>query len=717
MLLVLMACAPLVGLTVHSASQERRRELAAWRERARQLVETARREEGDLVAQTRQLLLAASESSAVRSGGPEACRESLGQVFASNPGYVNLALIDTNGDVMASALPLVEVCSPRDRALIRRVQNSHGFAIGNYLTGLSEGKPALTFGCPVFDPVGRARAALVAWVGLEWFTRPGTPLATDVPQGASWMVVSSSGNVLLRYPGPWPPSGQPFPRRKLLRRGFTSPERIAEAQDAHGVLSFYAFEPMASQLLRGSAMTILGIPRTTLFAEGNQALVRNLCWIGVVAGLALTLGWLGGTVLVVRPVNTLVAASARLAAGDFSTRTGLRHGKDELGQLTRTFDQMAQSLEQRDLERRRVEETLQTRDTMMRELPLVPAAVYFCDQFGVLQLYNRTAVELWGGDPADGQAGRRFCGSYQLLYPDGAPMRQEDSPTAQVLRTGAPLRNREIVIARSDGTRVPVRANVVPLRDAEGSLIGVVGCLEDITDRKQAEAKLQESNEKLQLLSRRLVESQETERRHIARELHDEVGQTLTVAEMNLQAAVQSAPVAPVARYLKQSLEAVERVLEQVRDLSLNLRPSMLDDLGLASAVRWYTNRQADLTGLKAHFHADGLEDRLDQVIETACFRVAQEALTNVARHAHARAISVALRRQNGHLHLFVRDNGVGFDVGAVRRQATQGASLGLLSMEERATLVDGALELKSIPGEGTEVHAWFPLKWRAPHP
>ena len=109
------------------------------------------------------------------------------------------------------------------------------------------------------------------------------------------------------------------------------------------------------------------------------------------------------------------------------------------------------------------------------------------------------------------------------------------------------------------------------------------------------------------------------------------------------------------------------------------------------------------------------MEDRLDSVIETACFRVAQEALTNVVRHAHARTVSVAMRKQDGHLHLSVRDDGVGYDVAARREQAVLGASLGLLSMEERATLADGGLECKSGPGQGTEVHAWFPLKWRTP--
>jgi signal transduction histidine kinase len=166
---------------------------------------------------------------------------------------------------------------------------------------------------------------------------------------------------------------------------------------------------------------------------------------------------------------------------------------------------------------------------------------------------------------------------------------------------------------------------------------------------------------------------------------------------------------------LNESLEEVERVLEQVHDISLDLRPSILDDLGLEPALRWYTERQAALVELKVGFHADRLEQRLDPMIETECFRVAQEALTNVVRHAQAKAVTVELRKEDGQLHLRVRDDGVGFDVTPVREQAVRGASLGLLSMEERALLAGGGLEFKSNPGQGTEVHAWFPLKWQTP--
>jgi two-component system sensor histidine kinase UhpB len=140
----------------------------------------------------------------------------------------------------------------------------------------------------------------------------------------------------------------------------------------------------------------------------------------------------------------------------------------------------------------------------------------------------------------------------------------------------------------------------------------------------------------------------------------------------------------------------------------------LLDDVGIESALRWYMQRQAAAGGLEAKFDADPLDNRLDPVIETECFRVGQEALTNIVRHSQATEVFVELRRQDGELHLTVRDNGVGFNVAERRAEAVRGSSLGLLSMEERATLAGGSLEFRSRPGLGTEVHATFPLKWRS---
>jgi PAS domain S-box-containing protein len=233
-----------------------------------------------------------------------------------------------------------------------------------------------------------------------------------------------------------------------------------------------------------------------------------------------------------------------------------------------------------------------------------------------------------------------------------------------------------------------------------------------ITKRKRAEEKDREYSHKLEVLSRQLVEAQETERRNIAHELHDEIGQALTVIEFHLQ-AMMDAPDRFEKSRLKECLAAVEQVQAQVQDISLNLRPSILDDLGLEPALRWITERQAALVGWKIHFQAAHLAERLDPVIETACFRITQEALTNVVRHARAKTVEVSLSVERQQLQLHIRDDGAGFPIALVRERALNGASLGLLGMEERAILVGGELQMTSAPGQGTEVHAWFPLKWR----
>jgi signal transduction histidine kinase len=222
--------------------------------------------------------------------------------------------------------------------------------------------------------------------------------------------------------------------------------------------------------------------------------------------------------------------------------------------------------------------------------------------------------------------------------------------------------------------------------------------------------------EQLQALSRQLIEMQEAERRHIARELHDEIGQVLTAVKTNLQ-AIQLRPDPPtLASRLAESINIVDHALKQVRDLSLDLRPSLLDDFGLAAALEWYVERQAQRCGFKADLVIEPPEVQLPSALETACFRVAQAALTNVARHAHAQYVQVELRQysvQSGgsELQLRIQDDGIGFDVQATLERATRGASMGLLGMQERVRLVGGQFEIESAPGQGTEIRACFPIQ------
>jgi PAS domain S-box-containing protein len=245
-----------------------------------------------------------------------------------------------------------------------------------------------------------------------------------------------------------------------------------------------------------------------------------------------------------------------------------------------------------------------------------------------------------------------------------------------------------------------------PFTDASGKRF-VGGMAIDITDRRRAEEEVRESRERLQALSRQLIAAQEGERRRLAHELHDEIGQTLTAISINLHAVTAGADGAAQTR-LAESIAIVDRAIEQVRHLSLDLRPSLLDDLGLEAALRWCADRHIRRSGLDVRLDTDLGGRRLLAELETTCFRVAQEALTNVARHARARRVWVELQHRGTALELAIRDDGIGFDPGAARRRCAEGASFGLLGMQERVELLGGEFAVESRPGQGTSVRARF---------
>jgi PAS domain S-box-containing protein len=261
----------------------------------------------------------------------------------------------------------------------------------------------------------------------------------------------------------------------------------------------------------------------------------------------------------------------------------------------------------------------------------------------------------------------------------------------------------------ADGTYRWFLSLGVPLRDAEGRIVRWYGTNTDIEDRMQAEKQLEHYAHLLQVLSRRLFHIQEEERRHLARELHDEIGQTLTAAKINLKIIAPDVP-AKIKNRLNDSMQLLDRLLRQVRELSLDLRPPLLDELGLVPTLRWLVDQQAKRAGLRVTFtsNVNGLE--LDPDVQTNCFRVAQEAITNIVRHSGAKSVAVNLRHEGERLWLSVRDDGAGFDPAVLQQRPAQHSTLGLVSMKERALLVRGGFEIHSAPGQGTEIRAWFPV-------
>jgi len=278
----------------------------------------------------------------------------------------------------------------------------------------------------------------------------------------------------------------------------------------------------------------------------------------------------------------------------------------------------------------------------------------------------------------------------------------------------APSFERESLVRHASGEKRWLHWSGRGVFDGRGVLAEVQAVGRDVTELRRAMDELGAARERLQGLSRRLLEVQESERKSLARELHDDIGQALTALKLNLEALLRGRGGAANGVRVREALETTQHTLERVRQLSLSLRPLQLDDLGLAAALRSHLDRQAALGGFVPHPEIADFPARLPPEVETACFRVAQEAVNNIVRHARARNVWLQLALEGGRLALGVRDDGVGFDVEAAQRRAALGESLGVVSMSERAALAGGELRIESASGRGTTVRAEFPLALEA---
>jgi PAS domain S-box-containing protein len=224
---------------------------------------------------------------------------------------------------------------------------------------------------------------------------------------------------------------------------------------------------------------------------------------------------------------------------------------------------------------------------------------------------------------------------------------------------------------------------------------------------------VREHQSDLRELSAQLINAQEEERKRISRELHDELGQALTAMSINLamvEAALPPGPDPSVSERLSETSELVDQTLDQIRDLSLELRPSLLDDLGLVPALRWYAHSYTKRAGVEVQMETIDLDDRLTPSMETVLYRVVQEALTNVARHAQASTVRIRLERKDGMATALIEDDGVGFDAGEPTGPGGPQRGAGLLGIRERLSSHGGTLRIESRPQSGTRLILKIPL-------
>ena len=293
-------------------------------------------------------------------------------------------------------------------------------------------------------------------------------------------------------------------------------------------------------------------------------------------------------------------------------------------------------------------------------------------------------------------------GLADLIVPDD--LRDEFQKFTELVANGQRV-DAESIRRRKDGSRLPVSIVRVPV-SVPGGQIAEYGIYHDVTERKRAEEDLRRSFEQLRALAAHLQSVREEERTRVAREIHDELGQALTAIKLDLTALLRDLPTdqEPPVRHCQSILKLLDGAIQSVRRIATDLRPGVLDDLGLVAAVEWAAEEFQARTGIQCHVSLPDVDIAMDPERATALFRIFQETLTNVARHANATQVIVRLV-QNSDLSLEVRDDGKGI----AEKQLSAGQSLGILGMRERALLLGGELTISGGPGKGTIVKVRIP--------
>jgi signal transduction histidine kinase len=282
-----------------------------------------------------------------------------------------------------------------------------------------------------------------------------------------------------------------------------------------------------------------------------------------------------------------------------------------------------------------------------------------------------------------------------------------------MIMDGNSFTGKEVIRQRKDGKKIDVSISASPLFDSDHHPIGISSFLMDVTDRRIAEKEreklfkqINSARNRLKILSAKLISVQEAEKRNISRELHDEIGQTLTAIKIDLQRIKNDSVSKETNTLIDDSTALVEKTIAVVRNLSLELRPSIIDDLGLAASLRWYTDKFYQRTGITVKSEIDKIDEVLPSECAITLFRICQEALTNIAKHAEADYVKVSLNQKKNFITLTIEDNGKGFDLQKALKFAAKGKSMGLLGMQERAELLGGRFKIATNEGSGTFIKA-----------
>jgi len=508
-LLVLLAVIPAIGLTVYSGLEQRSHVRMDAFNSALGIAQKASDDQENLIESTHQLLIALAQMDQVLK-----CPSSGDSPFLSNlmkefPFYTNLGTTGPDGQVICSAVPMRQPINFADREWFPRIIRNRKFTLSEYLIGRITGKPSIVLSYPILGGSAHLRGVVFASISLDWLNQ--IAIKAQLHPDSVITVIDRKGTILARYPDSKKWVGQKMPDAPIMKAILSRQGKgTVEIRGIDGVLRLYAFTPL-SKRSEVDAYVSVGIPSKLAFVDVNRSLFRNLVLLGLVSILALATAWFIGNLFIIYPVNRLLDATQQLAQGDLTVRTGTLYGSGEIGQLAHSFDQMAESLEQRNAEGKRMEDALKESEQKYRVLTEnLNQLVYRADPETLAAVYVNQAAEIiygytvseWLADPSLWE---------KLLHPQDKERVIRFFEEARRLRKDSYIEYR---IIQRDGAERWVVDRFNWERDAAGHVTALNGIISDISDRKQAEGELKKYREYLEeLVESRAAELKQSEER------------------------------------------------------------------------------------------------------------------------------------------------------------------------------------------------------------
>lgn len=474
-LLVVLSLLPPIGLTIYGARRERQHAINVAESDLQRLTALAAASEAKSIEGVRQFLIALSDMPTLRQD-PESCGAMLRTMLKKNPGYLNLGVLDLNGDLLCSAIPSTNAVNLSDRSNVRKTIATGKFATGDYVFGRVVRKAAINASYPIFDADDKIVAVVFASLDLSALDQ----FASDIefPPNAVLITADGNGTIIARKPDPerWVgtrAAPELFDVMVKVRFG------TAEITGADGIARLHAIAPVGGPDISNFTVSI-GIPTADIVAAANHEQATELVTLMLTAALALVTAWFVANVTIIDRVRALVDAARRIADGHFDTRTGIRYGREEISELARAFDRMADSLQRGAVDREDAQARLYAeKERAQVTLESIGDAVITTNRAGRIDYMNPVAETLTGWSAVE-SSGKPLSEVFNVI--NGSTREVVPNVVSKTLEQGrVDGMGRDSILISRDGTERAIEDSVAPIRDREHAIVGTVLVFHDVS--------------------------------------------------------------------------------------------------------------------------------------------------------------------------------------------------------------------------------------------